>query len=84
MIAFWGAAVALLVWGIRASRASYSATPAAALKILAHRFAAGEIDRDEFQEQRELLEDRRMATYCLHALTAASSRRTLRSAGLWR
>ncbi len=59
MIPFWAAAVALSVWGIQASRASYSATPAAALEILARRFAAGEIDRDEFQEQRELLENRR-------------------------
>lgn len=56
MITFWGAIVALVVWVIRSAAASPSRPTSNALEILERRFAAGEIDRDEFEERRALLQ----------------------------
>jgi putative membrane protein len=55
MIAFWGAVVALAVWAVRSTRARAPEGRSGALDILARRFAAGEIDRDEFEAGRALL-----------------------------
>lgn len=57
MIVFWGAVVFLVAWGIRALGASRSDTKSSALEVLQRRYAAGEIDGDEFEERRRLLED---------------------------
>ena len=58
-IVFWGAIVALFVWGIRSFSAPSSSTRSNAPEILERRYAAGEIDRDEFEERRRMLETHR-------------------------
>ncbi|WKZ82303.1 MAG: SHOCT domain-containing protein [Acidimicrobiia bacterium] len=55
MVVFWGAVVALAVWAIRSTRTRPSESRSGALDILERRFAAGEIDRDEFEARRALL-----------------------------
>lgn len=62
MVAFWGGVIALIVWLVRGGRAA--AGPPAdggsrAREILEERFARGEIDREEFESRRSILEDRR-------------------------
>ena len=57
MIVFWGAVIALLVWAFRSFRVSGSAPASDALAILERRYAAGEIDHDEFEERRRVLRD---------------------------
>ncbi len=57
MIAFWIGAVALLVWGVRASAGgSRSQTQQvigeSAVEVLKRRYASGEIDSAEFQKKR--------------------------------
>lgn len=61
MIIFWIGILALIVLGVRwllhhgdASRKGGAADP---LRILERRFAAGEIDREEFEQQRRALLD---------------------------
>jgi len=58
MIVFWGAIVALVVWAIR-SGTTRIGPGSDALGILERRYAAGEIDRDEFEERKRLLGDSR-------------------------
>jgi putative membrane protein len=55
MVVFWGAVVALTVWAVRSTRTHSSESRSGALDILERRFAAGEIDRDEFEARRALL-----------------------------
>lgn len=54
MIAFWGLIAALLVFAIRGNRAPgrSSADPK---RVLAGRFAAGEIDEDEYRRRLDAL-----------------------------
>lgn len=62
MIVFWGTVVALLVWAIRsAATTNNRSAPDApdALGILERRYAAGEIDRDEFEDRRRVLVEAR-------------------------
>jgi len=59
MIVFWGGVVALIVWAVRSSGAGRGGWAASAVEILERRFAAGEIDREEYEERRRLLETRR-------------------------
>lgn len=58
MVIFWGSVLLLIVWAVR------SATPdetreSNPLQILDERLARGEIDRDDYQERRTLLERQR-------------------------
>jgi len=55
MVVFWGAVVALTVWAVRSTRTRSSESRPGALDILERRFAAGEIDRDDFEARRALL-----------------------------
>jgi putative membrane protein len=55
MVVFWGAVVALTVWAVRSARTRSSESRSGALDILERRFAAGEIDREEFEARRALL-----------------------------
>ena len=55
MVVFWGAVIALTVWAVRSTRTGSSESRSGALDILERRFAAGEIDRDEFEARRALL-----------------------------
>lgn len=52
--------VAVIVWGVQQGRSPFqrgeSTQNGSALDILERRYAQGEIDRDEFQERRALLE----------------------------
>ena len=54
MVVFWGVVVALVVWAVRTLR-SASHTPHAPERILAERFARGEIDDDEYRRRRDAL-----------------------------
>lgn len=56
MILFWVAVVALIIWAIRSAGASRSMPKSDAIAILERRFAAGEIDRDEFEDKKRTLE----------------------------
>lgn len=57
MVLFWGAVIALVVWGVRQFRPAGgpSGGEPNAMRILEERFARGEIDADEFERRREIL-----------------------------
>jgi putative membrane protein len=60
MLLFWGAVVAAIVFAVRAGhREPGSAAPreSDAERILAERFARGEIDADEYTRRRDLLRE---------------------------
>ena len=59
MIVFWVAIVALVVWVVRSVGTTRTGPGSDALGILEGRYAAGEIDRDEFEERKRLLDDSR-------------------------
>jgi putative membrane protein len=52
MVLFWGAIIALIVWGIRtlAGRNGRPIWEESALEIARRRYARGEITREEFEE----------------------------------
>ncbi len=54
MLAFWGVVIAVVVWAIRQFRPSDRLGNA--LSILQERFARGEIDRQEYEERKSLLQ----------------------------
>jgi putative membrane protein len=55
MILFWAAVVALLIWAILSARTARDLSRSDALALLERRYAAGEIERDEFEEKKQLL-----------------------------
>lgn len=57
MVLFWGAIIALVVWGVRQFRPAGTRATGAdpAMRILEERFARGEIDVDEFTRRRDVL-----------------------------
>lgn len=57
MVLFWGGVIALIVWGVRASRASRSHRASSATAILEERLARGEIDRTEFEQRARALKE---------------------------
>ena len=59
MITVWGGVVALIVWAVRSGGVNRGGPTASARDILERRFAAGEIDREEYEERRRLLESQR-------------------------
>lgn len=52
MILFWAAVLVVIIWAIRSLGTKPSPTP---LEVLERRFAAGEIDREDFEERKQLL-----------------------------
>jgi putative membrane protein len=60
MVLFWAGLILLVVWAVRAASGEGSgrAGRSRALQILEERFARGEIDRDEFEERRSVLDGR--------------------------
>lgn len=57
MIMFWGGLIALGVWVVRSMRPdTRDGRPEDAGKLLAERFARGEIDGEEFLRTRDLLD----------------------------
>lgn len=59
MAVFWVAIVALVVWGVRSSGGTARPDPDQAMRILEERFARGEIDQQEYEERRRVLENNR-------------------------
>lgn len=55
MILFWGVLVALIIVAFRSLSTGPSPTPPTPLELLERRFAAGEIDREDFEERKRLL-----------------------------
>ncbi len=59
MLLFWGGLIALIVWAVRAgSDRPHRSGRNRALEILEERYARGEIDHDEFEQRRRVLEGR--------------------------
>ncbi|MEX2654343.1 MAG: SHOCT domain-containing protein [Acidimicrobiia bacterium] len=59
MVLFWGLVIYAVVWGFRTRQDS---TPHDdALEVLKRRYALGEIDREEFEERRQVLDPDRKA-----------------------
>ncbi len=60
MVVFWGALIALAIWAVRSlgsNRADQSdRKPNRAMEILEERYARGEIDRQELEERRAVLQ----------------------------
>lgn len=60
MLAFWALVVVLIIWAVRAAMASPQKTDdKTALQILDERLARGEIDREDYEERRQLLVTRK-------------------------
>ena len=55
MILFWTAVIVAIIWAIRSLNTKPSPTQPTPLEVLERRFAAGEIDREDFEERRQLL-----------------------------
>lgn len=55
MLAFWAVVIFLIVWAVRSS-APKQQDGGRARRILDDRLARGEIDRQEYEERREVLE----------------------------
>ncbi|HEU4319179.1 MAG TPA: SHOCT domain-containing protein [Acidimicrobiia bacterium] len=55
MILFWTAVTVAIIWAIRSLTAKPSPTLPTPLEVLERRFAAGEIDREDFEERKRLL-----------------------------
>lgn len=60
MLLFWGGVIVLVVWAVRTAsdggrRDEDGNRP---LRILEERFARGELDREEFEQRRSILEGR--------------------------
>ena len=51
MVVFWGVVVALVVWAVRTLRPAQHGPE----RVLADRFARGEIDDDEYRRRRDAL-----------------------------
>jgi len=60
MLLFWGGLIWLVVYGIRhvTPSSDRGAHARSAIEVLEERFARGEIDRDEFEERRRVLESK--------------------------
>jgi len=58
MVALWGGLFAVVLWIIRSAQGHKGGELNAALKILEHRFAAGDIEHEEFEERKRVLLDR--------------------------
>ncbi len=59
MIGFWALVVILIVWAVPSTTNPRQTGHDGALSILDARLARGEIDPDEYQERRAILENRR-------------------------
>lgn len=60
MLAFWALVVVLIIWAVRAATASpQKSDDKTALQILDERLARGEIDREDYEERRQLLGTRK-------------------------
>ena len=55
MILFWIAVLIVIIWAIRSLSTKPTPTTQTPLELLEQRFAAGEIDREDFEERKQLL-----------------------------
>lgn len=55
MILFWTAVLIVIIWAIRSLSTRPTPTTQTPLELLEQRFAAGEIDREDFEERKQLL-----------------------------
>ena len=55
MILFWTAVLVVIIWAIRSLGTKPSPTAQTPLELLERRFAAGEIDREDFEERKRLV-----------------------------
>lgn len=55
MLVFWAVVIGLVVWASRGGFTPHKPPSSNALDILERRFAAGEIDHDEFEEKKRIL-----------------------------
>jgi putative membrane protein len=55
MLAFWGIVVAVVVWAIRSARGAGDRDAVPPERVLADRFARGEIDDDEYRRRHDVL-----------------------------
>lgn len=58
MVAFWAMVVFLIVWLVRSTATPRRREEDTPLRILDERFARGEIDREDYDERRKVLEGR--------------------------
>lgn len=58
MIAFWAIVPSLIIWSVR-SRAPAPRDQSSPIRILDERLARGEIDGDEYEQRRRVLENSR-------------------------
>lgn len=58
MILFWAGVIAVAIWAVRAADRRSSGDPSGrrALEVLEERYARGEIDDEEFERRRAMLE----------------------------
>lgn len=59
MVAFWVVVVSLIVWALRSAATPGQPAEDTALRILDERLARGEIDLEDYEERRKVLESRR-------------------------
>lgn len=59
MVAFWAVVVFLIVWAFRSAATPGQPAEDTPLRILDERLARGEIDREDYEERRKVLESRR-------------------------
>lgn len=55
MILFWTTVLVVFIWAIRSLGTKPSPTTQTPLELLERRFANGEIDREDFEERKQLL-----------------------------
>lgn len=59
MLLFWAAVIFVIVWAVRSTDGPRRRDGDSASRILDERFARGEIDREEYEERRRILDERR-------------------------
>jgi len=59
MIAFWAAVTFLIIWAVRSTATPGRREEDTPLRILDERLARGEIDLEDYEERRQVLESRR-------------------------
>ncbi len=59
MVAFWAVVVFLIVWAVRSTATPGQREEDTPLRILDERLARGEIDRDDYEERRQILQSGR-------------------------
>lgn len=59
MVVFWAVVIFGIVWAVRTTTSPSQRDEDSALRILDERLARGEIDREDYEERRRVLESNR-------------------------